>query len=105
MRVRIIPEDFRKDHLILKPFFEAMFAHLDKPHVKIDIHSPEVRGFEAVKKFDHIREVVDDFPTVDLFLLCVDRDGDPHRRKALDDLEAKVKKILRPPRLFLAEHA
>jgi hypothetical protein len=105
MRVRIIPEDFRKDHLILKPFFGAMFDHLEKPHVKIDIHSPAVRGFEAVKKFDHIRGVIDDFPTVDLFLLCVDRDGDPHRRKALDDLEAKVQKVLRRPRLFLAEHA
>jgi hypothetical protein len=105
MRVRIIPEGIQHDHFILKPIFKAMFAHLDRDHAKIDIHSPEVRGFDAVRAAEHIQGVILDFPIVDLFVLCVDRDGDPHRREALDDLEGKIRKVLHPPRLFLAEHA
>jgi hypothetical protein len=105
MRVRIIPEGVQTDHLILRPLFNAMFGHLGKPHAKIDIHSPEVRGFDAVRNPDHIQEIIAEFPTVDLFVLCVDRDGEPHRREALNDLERKIRKVLRRPRLFLAEHA
>jgi hypothetical protein len=105
MRVRIIPEDFPNDHLILKPIFAAMFAYLAKPNVRIDVHPPRVRGWEAVKKVEHIQEIIDTYPTVHLFLLCVDRDGHTQRRMILDDLEAKSRKLLRPPRLLLAEHA
>jgi hypothetical protein len=105
MRVRIIPEGVEHDHLILKPIFKAMFGHLGKGYSKVDIHEPKVRGFDAVRSIDQIRGVITGFPAVDLFVLCVDRDGDPHRREALDDLERKIGRILRPPRLFLAEHA
>src|SRR5207253_9063597 len=94
MRVHIIPEDYPNDHLILRPIFGAMFAYLDKPYVRIDIHSPEVKGWEAVKNLGHIREIIAEFPITHLFLLCVDRDGDSHRRKALDDLESRVQRIL-----------
>jgi hypothetical protein len=105
MRVRIIPEDYPNDHLILRPIFEAMFAHLGKPHAKLDIHSPRVKGVDAVKKQDHIRDIIEIFNNVNIFILCVDRDSDAHRRKALDDLESRVQKLLPPPRLFLAEQA
>jgi hypothetical protein len=105
MRVRIIPEGVQHDHLILKPIFEAMFNHLGKGYAKIDIHSPKVRGFESIKSFETIRGIITRFPEVDLFILCVDRDGDPHRREALNDLESKISKVLPAPRLFLAEHA
>jgi hypothetical protein len=89
----------------LKPIFEAMFDLLGKGYARIDIHSPKVRGFESVKATDTIRTIIARFSEVDLFILCGDRDGDPHRREALDDLERKISKILHPPRLFLAEHA
>jgi hypothetical protein len=105
MRVRIIPEGVQHDHLILKPIFKTMFGQLGKGYAKIDIHSPKVRGFEAVRSTDHIRGVITNFPAVDLFVLCVDRDGEPRRREALNDLERKISKILPSPRLFLAEHA
>jgi hypothetical protein len=105
MKVRIIPEDYSNDHRILRPIFRAMFAYLGKPHAKIDVHSPEIKGLEAVKNLDHIREIIADFPEVQVFLLCVDRDGDSHRRKALDDLEVRVRRILPRSHLFLAEHA
>jgi hypothetical protein len=82
-----------------------MFAYLGKPHAKIDVHSPEITGLEAVKDLNHIREIITEFPQVQIFLLCVDRDGDRDRRKALDDLEVRVQKVLPRSRLFLAEHA
>jgi hypothetical protein len=105
MRVRIIPEGVQHDHLILRPIFKAMFHHLGKDHVKVDIHSPEERGFDAVRATDYIRGIISEFRAVDLFVLCVDRDGDPHRREALNDLERKIAKVLPAPRLFLAERA
>jgi hypothetical protein len=105
MRVIVIPEGVQYDHLILRPIFSAMFHHLGKRHAKIDIHSPGVRGFDAVRRIDYILAIIADFPTADLIVLCVDRDGDPHRREALDDLESKISKVLPAPRLFLAEHA
>lgn len=82
-----------------------MFRHLGKRNAKIDIHSPGVRGFDAVRRVDSILAMIADFPTADLFVLCVDRDGDPHRREALNDLESKISQVLPAPRLFLAEHA
>ena len=105
MRVIVIPEGVQYDHLILRPIFGAMFRHLGKRNAKIDIHSPGVRGFDAVRGIDYILAMIADFPTADLFVLCVDRDGDPHRREALNDLESKISKVLPAPRLFLAEHA
>ena len=105
MRVRIIPEDYPNDRFILKPIVTAMFAHLEKPSVQIDVHSPRVSGWDAVKSIDQIREIIAKFPTVHLFLRCVDRDGHRERRRILDDLESRVRKVLPPPRLFLAEHA
>jgi hypothetical protein len=104
MRVRIIPEG-EYDHLILKPMFKAMFGHVRKDHARIDVHSPKMRGFEAVRATDHIRGIIAAFTDVELFIFCVDRDGEPHRREALNDLEHKIRKVLPAPRLFLAEHA
>jgi hypothetical protein len=42
---------------------------------------------------------------INLFLLCVDRDGDPNRRTRLDYLEDQAKDLLKPGCLFLAENA
>lgn len=105
MRAIAIPEGVRHDHLILRPIFRAMFRHLGKDRAKIDIHSPETRGFDAVRSIDQVQETIAAYPAADLFVLCVDRDGEPHRREALDDLERKIAKVLPAPRLFLAEHA
>ena len=45
------------------------------------------------------------YPTVDIFLLLVDRDGIATRRKALDSIEAKAQKVLVDDRVLLAENA
>jgi hypothetical protein len=106
MKVRIIPENAQDDHYLLKPIFEGMFRFLSKPRTRIEIHYPRVKGFQAVSKFAHIAEVVDKFKTtVDLIVLCVDRDGEDHRREKLDSLEARVEKQLVPPPYFLAVDA
>ena len=42
---------------------------------------------------------------VDVFLLCVDRDGDANRRAVLDHLEDQAKPVIGPGRAFLAENA
>jgi hypothetical protein len=106
MNVRIIPEDDENDHFILKPIFEAMFKHLGKPQSDVRIHRPKVRGWEAVKKWEHIEETISKFSTVHLFVLCVDRDGHEQRRGILDRLETKANQVLEPTRrLFIAEQA
>lgn len=42
---------------------------------------------------------------IDLFLLCIDRDGDAGRRTALNRIEQQAAATLPPGRLLLAEHA
>jgi hypothetical protein len=106
MNVRIIPEDDENDHFILKPLFEAMFKHLGKPRADVRIHHSKVTGWDAVKRWEHIQEILDRFSTVRLFVLCVDRDGHEQRREILDRLEERANRVLQPTgRLFLAEHA
>jgi len=106
MKVRIIPENAQDDHYILKRLFEAMFAFLGKPRVRVEVHHPKVKGFGAVSKLAHIAEVFDKFQTtVDSIVLCVDRDGNLHRRKTLDNLEERVRTKLAPPPYFLAVEA
>jgi SAM-dependent methyltransferase len=106
MNIRLIPEDDENDHFILKPLFEAMFRYLGKPHADVKVHHPDVTGWEALKKWEHIGEVLDRFRSVRLFVCCVDRDGHEQRRGILDQLEEKANRILKPTgRLFLAEHA
>jgi hypothetical protein len=105
MNVRLIPEDDQRDRFILKPILEAMLTHLGKPHARVEIARPRIRGWEAVKKWETINEIIDKSQMVDLFVLCVDRDGHAERRTILDALEAKALKHLHSPRLFLAEQA
>ena len=56
-------------------------------------------------KWDRIREIVDQYRTVDLFLLCVDRDGNTGRRQALDDLEEQYRNEFGEKGLLLVENA
>lgn len=79
-----------------------MFGSLGKPHARVEVHYPKVKGCGAVTKFADIAEVFDKFKTVDLIVLCVDRDGDTHRRNALDNLEARVRRELAQPPYLLA---
>ncbi len=106
MRVLILLEDDVMDHYILKPLFEAMLKHVGKPHATIQVHHPRVAGWEAAKKWSNIKRVIDQYSLVELFILCVDRDGHEQRRGILDKLEAEANRGLGPQgRRFLAVEA
>jgi hypothetical protein len=106
MRVLVIPEDFRKDQYMLKPIINALMKSLGKPSAKIRIcQDPLLGGVSEALKWENIESIINQYPMVDLFLLCVDRDGKEGRKVALDKLETKAYQILGNRRLFLAENA
>lgn len=107
MRVLVIPEDFRKDQYILQPLVTAMMAAIGRPRARIVVcRDPLLGGIGEALKAERISEIIDRYKgMVDLFLLCVDRDGDAHRRQRLDELERTAQALLPESRLFLAEHA
>ena len=103
MNVLIIPEDFRKDQFILKPLFSGLFRAIDKPRAHIEIcKKPLLGGIGQAMKSKRIAEIVKEYEGMtDIFILCVDRDGDTNRRQRLNDLE----KEFGTGRTFWAENA
>ena len=104
MKVLVIPEDFRNDQYILKPLFERLLRAAGKPRARVRIcRDPRLGGVGEALKPARIREIVDRYEgATDLFVLCVDRDGDRRRRKRLDRIEAELGK---GGRAFLAGEA
>ncbi len=106
MNVLVIPEDFRKDQYVLKPIVAAM---LDSIGVKARVEvcqDPLLGGVTEALKWERIEDIIEQYSwKVQLFLLCVDRDSDPHRRSALDSLERKAAQILPVSKRLLAENA
>ena len=103
MNVLIIPEDFRKDQYILKPLFSRLFRDIGKPRVKVRIcRDPLLGGVEEALKSERMSEVVRKHAGMtDIFVLCVDRDGDVNRRQRLDRIESEFEQ----EQVFLAENA
>src|SRR5205814_2315292 len=106
MNVRIIPEDEANDKFILKPLFEAMLKESGKRDARVKIHPPDPSGWEGVKQWRQVQQILDDFSEARLFILCVDRDGHEQRKGILNDLERRANESLRyPRRFFVAVHA
>ena len=103
MNVLIVPEDFRKDQYILKPLFKRLFRDMGKRRVNVRIcQEPLLGGVEEALKLDRIAGVVSKHAGVtDIFILCIDRDGDRNRRKRLDRIESEFSH----EQIFLAENA
>ena len=103
MNVLVIPEDFRNDQYLLKPLFERLFADIGKGRVKVRVcQDPLLGGIAAALNSERIREVVDQHRGMtDIFVLCVDRDGELGRRARLDDIESEFG----VDQVFLAENA
>ena len=103
MNVLIIPEDFRKDQFILKPLFSGLFRAIGKPRARIVVcQEPLLGGIGGAMKSERIAEIVKKHEGMtDIFILCVDRDGDTNRRQRLDGLEEKFG----TGRAFFAENA
>lgn len=88
MKILIIPEDPRKDQYILKPIFERLFTSFEKPNTKVIVcTNPSMRGVNDALNPERLLEVFERYPMMDIFVLCVDRDGDLNRRAKLDHLE------------------
>jgi len=94
MRVLIIPEDFRTDQYTLKPIIGAMLSKIGKSSATVEVcRDPLLGGVAQALRWERIREIIEEyFGIVDLYLLCVDRDGQPGRRGQLDTLEARLRK-------------
>lgn len=109
MKVLIIPEDFRKDQYILQPIIEKMMDVLGKPSAKVQVcQAPLLGGFSEAMKLQRIEEIIKRYRwAIDIFILCIDRDGVQGRRAALNVLEQRVSsgELLGPNRMFLAENA
>ncbi len=95
MKVLVIPEDPALDQYILKPIVERLFADLGKTARVQVLSKPRLRGIAQALDPDIIADVVRTYPMVDLFLVMVDRDGDPKRPKGATSLEG------RQPHLFV----
>lgn len=103
MNVLVIPEDFRNDQYILKPLFERLFGNLGRPQARVRVClEPLLGGVNEALKVERIQEVIDQHDGMtDIFILCVDRDGDVGRRVRLNQIEAEFGH----GRVFLAENA
>ena len=99
----MIPEDSHNDHYILEPIFNRLFQDFGKRRARIRVCTdPRLRGVHDAMALDEISNIVERYVAMtDIFILCVDRDGDEHRRQGLDLLESK----LRDKCVFLAENA
>ena len=102
MNVLIIPEDFRKDQYVLKPLFSRLFQDIGKRHARIRVCQYLLGGVAAALKSERLSEIFERYDgMVDIFILCVDRDGNAARRQRLDQLEQQ----LGNDSVFLAENA
>ena len=103
MNVLVIPEDFRKDQYILKPIIGRLFRSAGRPRASVRVcQDPLLGGVTEAMKPDRLAEIFERYDGMtDIFILCVDRDGDTHRRTALARLEERFGN----GRVFLAENA
>lgn len=90
MRLLIIPEDFRHDQYILRPLFERL-VRLAGRRVRIEIcRDPLLGGVAEALKVERLSEIVEQYRgMMDIFVLCVDRDGVLGRRQRLNAIEAQ----------------
>ena len=103
MNVLVIPEDFRHDQYLLKPLFQRLFRAIGRPRARVRVcRDPLLGGIGEALKSERIQEVVDQHDGMtDIFILCVDRDGNRGRRARLDQIESEFGN----GRVFFAENA
>ncbi len=107
MNVLVIPEDSPKDRYVLKPIVEAMMKATGKPRANVVVcGSPRLRGIVQALNRERIEEIINRYKGMHaLILLIVDRDGEPSRRFALNDLEKHAGNLLGTGKWFFAENA
>ena len=111
MNVLIILEDFVNDESMVLPIVRAMMVAIGKPKAKVTVcKNPRLRGHAEALRWEKIQEILERYGGMtDLFLVCVDRDGNEDRRAKLDGLEKKAQKFLsekyKSPKTFFGENA
>jgi hypothetical protein len=107
MNVLIIPEDFRKDQYVLKPIISEMLkaAGTVRAEVRVCLE-PLLGGISQCLDWGRISAILDRYSgMVDLFLLCVDRDGQAGRKDSLARLEELAAGLLPKGKRLLGENA
>lgn len=92
---------------MLKPIFMAMMKEVGKPNARVRVcQDPLLGGVSEALKWERIQEIIERYKgMVNLFLLCVDRDGKEGRKGVLTSIEQQAANILTGGRLLLAENA
>lgn len=100
--VLVIPEDATNDHYILRPLISSLLSAAGKPRARIRVLTdPAVQGVEQALDDNFIARLVRRYAIVDLFLLCVDRDGIAGRDQSVADREAHAASLLTGGRQLL----
>ena len=106
MNVLVIAEDFRKDQHIVRPIVRRMLTEVGKPKANVRVcRDPLMGGVTEALKWERIKEVLQRYRMVQLFLLLLDRDGVEGRRKSLDALEKKARGELGSVKVLFGENA
>ena len=89
--------------VLLKPLFSRLLHELGKPSARVAVcQDPLLGGVSEALKSERLAEIVARYDAmIDVFVLCVDRDGESGRRQRLDQLEQE----LDGGRTFIAQNA
>ena len=91
---------------MLKPIVAALMDSAGKKAKVRVCCDPLLGGVSQAMKWSRLHDIIRRYEgMIDLFLLCVDRDGEEHRREALTKLETRAKEVLPVTKYFLAENA
>ena len=104
MKVIIIPEDFRNDQYMLKPIVEQLLRNVGDNSPKVRVcQDPLLGGLVEALKPERNVDIVQKYKgMIDIFILCVDRDGKEGRQEILDRIENEVRDELQNHQYFLA---
>ncbi len=103
MNIVVIPEDFRKDQYILKPLITKLLQRIGVSIADVWVcNAPLLGGIGEALKLERLAEIVERRRGwADVFILCVDRDGEQGRRQRLNQIEAEFQGRC----VFFAENA
>ena len=103
MNLLIISENFCNDQYILDPLFSRLVRDFGRPYIHVLVcRDPLLGGVGEALKSGRMKEILQQYQgLIDVFVLCVDRDGVVGRRQRLDQLEEELGNNVP----FLAENA
>jgi hypothetical protein len=105
-RVLVIPEDPTLDQYVLQPVIAAACRHIGFEQARVRVLTdPAFKGVSQALDPELLQEVVERYPMVDLFLLCVDRDGLAGRDESVAEKCERMDAYLKPGQTFAGRTA